>query len=44
MPAAKDSRPLSSSEVGKYQKPAQKNLTPVLLFIYYLFIYVYFNM
>ena len=31
MPAAKDSRPLGLSEVGSYQKPAQKNLTPVYL-------------
>jgi len=31
MPEDKDSRPLGLCEVGSYQKPAQKNLTPVYL-------------
>jgi len=30
-PEEKDSRPLGLDEVGFYQKPAQKNLTPVYL-------------
>jgi len=31
MPADKHSMPLGLDEVGSYQKPAQKNLTPVYL-------------